>query len=107
VTIHESTWGPKVRFHLPEPTTLKQYRNQHALYKSDRSLQAAHAWHPFAITWDDHELDNDYAAGHAEDRTPVATFLNRRAAAYQAYYEHMPLRATARPIGPDMTSTPP
>jgi alkaline phosphatase D len=101
--IYESTWGPKVRFHLPEPTTLEQYRNQHALYKSDRSLQAAHAWHPFAVTWDDHEVDNDYAAGHAEDPTPVETFLRRRAAAYQAYYEQMPLRVTARPIGPDMT----
>ena len=101
--IYESDWGPKVRFHLPEPVTLEQYRNQHALYKSDRSLQAAHAWHPFAVTWDDHEVDNDYAAEHAEDQTPVEAFLRRRAAAYQAYYEHMPLRPTARPIGPDMT----
>jgi alkaline phosphatase D len=48
--IYESTWGPKVQFHLPEPTTLEQYRNQHTLCKSDRSLQAAHAWHPFALT---------------------------------------------------------
>jgi alkaline phosphatase D len=101
--IYESDWGPKVRFHLPEPISLEQYRNQHALYKSDRSLQAAHAWHPFAVTWDDHEVDNDYAAAHAEDQTPVEAFLKRRAAAYQAYYEHMPLRRTARPIGPDMT----
>jgi phosphodiesterase/alkaline phosphatase D-like protein len=68
--------GPKVRFHLPEPLTLEEYRNQHALYKSDRSLQAAHAWHPFAVTWDDHELDNDYAAEHAEDRMPVQAFLS-------------------------------
>ena len=101
--IYESDWGPKVRFHLPEPISLEQYRNQHALYKSDRSLQAAHAWHPFAVTWDDHEVENDYAAEHAEDQIPVEDFLKRRAAAYQAYYEHMPLRPTARPIGPDMT----
>jgi alkaline phosphatase D len=101
--IYESNWGPKVRFHLPEPISLEQYRNQHALYKSDRNLQAAHAWHPFAVTWDDHEVDNDYAAEHAADQTPVETFLRRRAAAYQAYYEHMPLRPTARPIGPAMT----
>ena len=69
--IYESDWGPKVRFHLPEPFTLEQYRNQHALYKSDRSLQAAHAWHPFAVTWDDHEVDNDYAADSADDRIPA------------------------------------
>jgi hypothetical protein len=99
--IYECSWGPKVRFHLPEPMTLERYRNLHALYKSDRSLQAAHAWHPFAVTWDDHEVDNDYAAEHSEDQ--VEAFLRRRAAAYQAYYEHMPLRPTARPIGPDMT----
>ena len=73
------------------------------LYKSDRSLQAAHAWHPFAVTWDDHEVDNDYAAERSEDRMPVEAFLRRRAAADQAYYEHMPLRPTARPFSPDMT----
>ena len=81
----------------------RAYRNLHALYKCDRSLQAAHAWHPFAVTWDDHEVDNDYAADQSEDRMPVEAFLRRRAAAYQAYYEHMPLRPTARPIGPDMS----
>jgi alkaline phosphatase D len=101
--IYEGAWGPKVRFHLPEPMTLEQYRNLHALYKGDRSMQAAHAWHPFAVTWDDHEVDNDYAAEHSEDQMPAEAFLRRRAAAYQAYYEHMPLRPTARPIGPDMT----
>jgi alkaline phosphatase D len=92
-----------VRFHLPEPVTLEEYRNQHALYKSDRSLQAAHTWHPFAVNWDDHEVDNDYAAEHSQDGEPAGAFLRRRAAAYQAYYEHMPLRRTGRPIGPDMS----
>lgn len=101
--IYESPWGPKVRFHLPEPVTLDEYRNLHALYKTDEHLQAAHAWHPFAVTWDDHEVDNDYAGEHSEDGTPADEFLKRRAAAYQAYYEHMPLRATARPVGPEMS----
>jgi alkaline phosphatase D len=100
--IYESDWGPKVRFHLPEPQTLTDYRNSHALYKSDLALQAAHAWHPFLVTWDDHEVDNDYAASFQEDNDPAAAFLQRRAAAYQAYYEHMPLRRTARPVGPAM-----
>jgi alkaline phosphatase D len=101
--VYESDWGNKVRFHPPEPTTLDDYRNLHALYKSDPHLQAAHAWHPFAVTWDDHEVDNDYAGANSEDRLTVEQFLRRRAAAYQAYYEHMPLRAKARPVGPDMT----
>jgi alkaline phosphatase D len=101
--IYESNWGPKVRFHLPEPMTLEDYRNQHALYKSDPHLQAAHAWHPWGVTWDDHEVDNDYAGDQSEDRMAVDAFLKRRAAAYQAYYEHMPLRPSARPVGPAMT----
>ena len=101
--IYETDTGPTVRFHLPEPITLEDYRNVHALYKSDAHLQAAHAWHPFAVTWDDHEVDNDYAGDQSEDRMPVEAFLKRRAAAYQAYYEHMPLRPRARPNGPAMT----
>lgn len=73
------------------PHTLDQYRDRHALYKSDADLQAAHAAHPWILTWDDHEVVNDYA----DDRDPAYTeperFLRRRAAAYQAYFEHMPL----------------
>jgi phosphodiesterase/alkaline phosphatase D-like protein len=91
------------RFHLAEPETLEGYRNLHALYKTDTHLQAAHAWHPFAVMWDDHEVDNDYAKDQSEERTPAEQFLRRRAAAYQAYYEHMPLRRSAQPVGPDMT----
>ncbi len=101
--IYESDLGAKVRFHLPEPRTLDDYRNLHALYKSDAHLQAAHAWHPFAVTWDDHEVDDDYAGDQSVDRMPVEAFLARRAAAYQAYYEHMPLRPKARPIGSSMS----
>jgi alkaline phosphatase D len=74
----------------------------HALDEPDPPLQAAHAWHPFLATWDDHEVDNDYAASFQEDGDPAEAFVRRRAAAYQAYYEHMPLRRTARPVGPDM-----
>jgi alkaline phosphatase D len=48
-------------------------------------------------------VENDCAAEHSQDDEPAEAFLLRRAAAYQAYYEHMPLRPTARPIGPDMT----
>lgn len=93
--IYETSGGRKVRAHLPEPTTLEGYRNLHALYKTDAHLQAAHAWHPFAVTWDDHEVDNDYAGDQSLDRMPVEAFIRRRAAAYQAYYEHMPLRRSA------------
>ena len=53
------------------------------------------------VTWDDHEVENNYAASISNRDVPVDQFLKRRAAAYQAYYEHMPLRRTAMPHGPD------
>jgi alkaline phosphatase D len=81
----------------PEPETLDAYRARHALYKTDADLRSAHAAYPWVVTWDDHEVDNDYAADFGQDRGDPAVFHARRAAAYQAYYEHMPLRAGALP----------
>ncbi|NJO38306.1 MAG: hypothetical protein HC871_12760 [Rhizobiales bacterium] len=80
-----------------EPYTLTDYRNRYALYKSDPDLMAAHASAPFIVSWDDHEIDNDWAADHDQDGTPPELFVFRRAAAYQAYYEHMPLRRRSLP----------
>ena len=68
----------------------------------DPDLKAAHASAPFIVTWDDHEVDNDYAGDRDENDTPPEVFLLRRAAAYQAYFEMMPLRASTLPSGPNM-----
>ncbi|MGE0441171.1 MAG: alkaline phosphatase [Gemmatimonadales bacterium] len=84
-----------------EIVTLADYRARYALYKTDPALQAAHQSVPWVLTWDDHEVDNNYAGEHSEADAPVAEFLRRRAAAYQAYYEHQPVRASARPRGPE------
>jgi len=102
--IYESHWGRDlVRSHgSPEPYTLEDYRARYALYKSDPDLQAAHAACPWIVTWDDHEVDNDYADDRAEDGMEKVQFLERRAAAYRAYYEHMPLPERMKPRGPDM-----
>jgi alkaline phosphatase D len=102
--IYESSWGRVlVRAHgTEEPITLEAYRARHALYKTDPDLQAAHAACPWVLTWDDHEVDNDYAGDRPEDGMPRAQFLERRAAAYRAYYEHMPLPERMRPDGPGM-----
>jgi alkaline phosphatase D len=89
-------------FKGPEITTLADYRARYALYRTDPDLQAAHAAAPFLVTWDDHEVDNDYAGSHAEDKAPTDAFLARRAAAYRAYFEHMPLRRAQTPRGPAM-----
>src|SRR5207237_182359 len=96
--IYESSWGRDlVRSHnAPAPFTLDEYRIRHALYKTDEDLQAAHAAFPWIVTWDDHEVQNDYANDRSEDLLPRDVFLKRRAAAYQAYYEHMPVPAWAR-----------
>lgn len=90
--IYESSWGQNhVRKHpAPEPRTLGDYRNRYGLYKSDADLQKSHAAAPWIVTWDDHEVDNDYANDRSEDLDP--DFLLRRAAAYKAFYEHMPMR---------------
>ncbi|QXQ08319.1 alkaline phosphatase D family protein [Sphingosinicellaceae bacterium] len=91
-----------VRRHLdPEPRDVAGYRTRYATYKLDPQLQAAHAAAPWISTWDDHEVANDYAGDLDEKNGDRALFLKRRAAAYQVYWEHMPLRAAARPTGPD------
>jgi alkaline phosphatase D len=102
--IYESSWGRNhVRSHdAGEPYTLGEYRDRYALYKRDADLQVAHAAFPWLVTWDDHEVDNDYANDRSQDLDEREAFLARRAAAYQAYYEHMPLPAWARPTGPNM-----
>ncbi|GAA1282872.1 alkaline phosphatase [Planotetraspora silvatica] len=83
-------------------TTLSDYRNRHAQYKSDPALRAAHAAFPWVVTWDDHETENNYAAltDEIDDAGPAKQtrkqFAAQRANAYQAYYEHMPIRADLR-----------
>lgn len=85
-----------------ETTTLEDYRLRYSLYKSDPDLRAAHAAHPFVVTWDDHETENNYAGDTPENDVPPQEFLIRRAAAYRAYWENQPLRAPQQPTGPDM-----
>ena len=101
--IYESSWGRNhVRKHdAGEPATLEEYRDRYALYKRDSDLQAAHAAIPWIVTWDDHEVQNDYANDRSQNLDAREEFLARRAAAYQAYYEHLPLPRHMRPRGPD------
>ncbi len=76
-------------------TTLDQYRARYATYKADPLLQAAHAAAPWLMVWDDHEVDNDYAA--LQGQALQDDFAAQRAAAYQAYWEHTPFPKSARP----------
>ncbi len=95
--------GGNVRHHSgPEIVTLEDYRNRHAQYRTDTDLQAAHSAFPWLVTFDDHEVENNWADEVPENDQPREPFLFRRAAAFQAYYEHMPLRRSARPHGVDI-----
>ena len=95
--------GGNVRAHSgPEIFTLDDYRNRYAQYRTDPDLQAAHAAFSWLVTWDDHEVDNNWADEVPEDGQTREAFLRRRASAFQAYYEHMPLRRAARPTGIDL-----
>jgi alkaline phosphatase D len=96
---------PVVRRHSDgiEAATLPTYRNRYAQYRLDPDLQRLHAEAPALVTWDDHEVQNDYADKWSEYFVDPEIFLLRRAAAYQAFYEHMPVRPLlSRPEGPAM-----
>jgi alkaline phosphatase D len=107
--IYEKGFHPPDALHLPDRphpkdtcVTLDQYRLRYALYKTDPQLQKAHHVAPWIVTPDDHEVSNNYAGDVDEYNTPREKFLVQRAAAYKAYYEHMPLRRSAMPNGPSM-----
>jgi alkaline phosphatase D len=103
-------WGGVVRSHEGgETVTLEDYRRRHAQYRLDPDLQAAHAAHPFAVSFDDHEVENNWAGPVPEAVTPPGYgtpegFALRKAAAFQTWFEHMPVRAASRPDGPSITA---
>ena len=86
------------RHNSGEIRDLAAYRNRYGLYKGDPALQAAHAACPWIVTWDDHEVENNYADLVAQVPGEVPDFAARRAAAYQAWWEHMPVRMLP-PVG--------
>lgn len=99
--IYEATWGDDlVRKHVGDKALdLAAFRIRYAQYRTDVELQRAHAAMPWAMVWDDHEVENDWAGDQGEHLDPA--FLARRAAAFQAYFEHMPMPQSLRPRGAD------
>lgn len=97
--IYEYGANPKaIRQHVPshEIKTLEDYRIRYAQYKSDPSLQAAHAAFPWIVALDDHEVKNNWG-GDGPPYDDNSSFLERRKAAFKAFYEHMPLRQSSIP----------
>ena len=99
---------PVIRVMPGEPGecfTLDDYRHRYALHQLDADLQAAHASAPFIMSFDDHEVVNDWAGESTVKQVPREQFLLRRAAGFQAWYEHLPLRRTQLPKGPDILAS--
>jgi alkaline phosphatase D len=102
--IYEGTGHDEIgRAHLPaaEIFSLTDYRIRYSQYKYDPDMKAAHAAFPWVVILDDHEVDNNWADDLDGDDNGGEAFLARRAAAFQAYYENMPLRRSSMPTGPD------
>jgi alkaline phosphatase D len=101
--IYEYLSRPKdiaIRTHPhPHVRSLADFRQRYALYKSDPALQTMHAACPWLVTWDDHEVENNYFG--KKSASGAFNFEFRRLAAYQAFYEHMPLRASVMMRGLD------
>jgi len=85
------------------PTTLDEYRAFYAVARLDPDLAACHQHHPWIVMWDDHEVEDNYAAwepggiGLQIDANARENFRARRIAAYQAWWEFMPVR-TGPPV---------
>ncbi|MET0769629.1 MAG: alkaline phosphatase D family protein, partial [Solirubrobacteraceae bacterium] len=85
-----------------ETRSLADYRMRYACYKSDAQLQQAHLRFPWLATWDDHEVENNYAGLVMDPEVPLEDAKQRRAAAYLAYWEHQPLHRSRKPVNENM-----
>ena len=81
-----------------EAVSLADYRAKYALYRSDKTLRDLHAKFPMITTWDDHEVQDNYA-GHAPggglDPSKHYTAA-RKAAGYKAFFEAMPVMRSGK-----------
>lgn len=76
----------------PYAETVADYRHLYKTYLRDPDLQAARAWWPFVVTWDDHEFTNDCwqsATTYSDNNVPTQP---RKVAANQAWFEYIPAR---------------
>ena len=105
--IYDFEAGGDLRPHgLGPPTTLEEYRAIYEVGLGDADLAANRSVHPWVLTWDDHEVEDNYAGlvpGELSVRSGTAPpdFAARRADAYQAWWEHQPVRSP-EPDGPDL-----
>jgi alkaline phosphatase D len=82
--------------------TLSDYRLRYASYRADADLRAAHERFPWVLTWDDHEVANNYMGDALVEDPDPDVARARRAAAYRAWWEHLPVRV-GPPDGGDLS----
>ncbi|MEQ8841884.1 MAG: alkaline phosphatase D family protein [Acidimicrobiales bacterium] len=93
---------------LPVPYSLDEYRSYYAVARLEPELAECHGNVPWIVMWDDHEVEDNYAGwepggiGSLLDPTAAASFRDRRIAAYQAWWEFMPVR-TGPPVDGELT----
>ena len=100
--VYEADGGPIRPEDRTPPTDLDGYRALWRSYKADPDLQAAHAVAPWLMTWDDHEVENNYQGDDPGDPPDGEAFAAQRAAAYRAWWEFTP---TALPAPSPVTTT--
>jgi len=105
--IYELESGNFRQHGLPNPFSLDEYRQYYAIARLEPELADCHARHPWIVMWDDHEVEDNYAAWEpggigALDPEASANFRDRRIAAYQAWWEFMPVR-TGPPVDGELT----
>ena len=90
--------NPYYRSPLREAATLPEYRAKYRLYRSDQALRDMHAAFPVVATWDDHEVQNNYANDAEDGGLPLRRRFSRarRDAGYQAFFESMPVFSRGR-----------
>lgn len=99
--VYEADGGSVRPVDASPPTDLEGYRRLWRRYKAEGPLQAAHAVAPWLITWDDHEVENNYQGDDPAGGGDTGAFLARRAAAYRAWWEFTPTRLDP-PDGPTL-----
>jgi alkaline phosphatase D len=96
--------GRPRRHATAEVISLSDYRVRYAQYKSDQHLREAHRRYPWIVTWDDHEVDNNYAGLVGENQMESEEEMRaRRAAAYQAWWENQPVKVARARSWADLT----
>ena len=89
--------GPGVReapLSVGASETLDQFRERYKGYRSDSNLRAMHAAFPMISTWDDHEVQDNYAGGSSQGGEVRAPYSKaKRDLAYRAFFEAMPTYA--------------